>query len=212
MSSPAPLELVSAVSFIEAVPFEVNCYEVDVGVPPIFKARSNPSVPRWDRSPDFLLGIFDSDVLERMPVTGISNGATDYLDQVKEEDFRDAMGNPVSSIKGIDGFQRHFVSLKIKTVDVADGTAHDFIYTLFRRYTPDNSIWVLCKSHYSKSRDMNLVQSLLDFDTIVTPSLQRRLAELSRAPDGMILPYKLYDWKTDSKVSGECKVTIMSSE
>jgi len=212
MSSPSPLELVSSISIIEAAPAEADYDSSHIEVPPIFKAKFFPSVPKWGRSPDFLLDIFGSELLEAMPVTGISNGTTDYLDQVREEDFRDDMGNPVSLIKGIDGFSRHFVSLKIKTIDVANGNTCDFIYTLFRRYTPEDSIWVLCKSHYSKSSDMNLMQNLLDFDTTVTPSLKQRLAELARSHNGVVLPYNLYDWKINSKVSGECKVTILSPE
>lgn len=109
------------------------------------------SGPNWS-SHKFLSDIIGDEILDSIPIVGIKSGSTDYLDLVRPEEFVDSDGKKLYIMKGMDVFGRHFVTFGIKA-DCVDADTESkskfYIYTIFRRYTNLDSIWVLCKSHYS---------------------------------------------------------------
>jgi hypothetical protein len=118
------------------------------------------SIPNWSGH-EFLSDVVGDDILQSIPTIGIKSGSTDYLDLVRPDEFVDLDGKYVCIMKGIDVFKRHFVTFGIKAISVDDpGNETHYIYTLFRRYSENSSIWVLCKSHYSESSGLVVEMSL----------------------------------------------------
>lgn len=105
---------------------------------------------QWNDHP-FLVDLFGKEILDSTPHVSVKSGGTDYLDIIKPKDFIDKNGKNVHMVKGIDRFNRHFVSFGFKMKNMETDNDDFSIYTLFRRYTDYNGGWVFCKSHYSES-------------------------------------------------------------
>jgi len=139
--------------------------------------RSDPSFT----SHPYLTDIFGDDLLAQIPTVSVTSGSTDYLDLVKPEDFIDESNNPVFMAKGIDCFKRPFVTMGLQVnkksdVDFCIDSKY-YIYTIFRRYTDANSIWVICKSHYSPDGN-HMVSNLLKCSTFITPEAKQILKKI----------------------------------
>jgi hypothetical protein len=132
-------------------------------------------------SHEYLSDIIGDDILNSAPVIEITSGGTDYLDLVKPTDFVDSKGLPVCIIKGLDPFKRHYVSFgaQLTTINTNGEQLENeyYIYTIFRRYTDHSSFWVMCKSHYSKSRGLK-VDEVLDCSTSIGESGREKVKEL----------------------------------
>lgn len=105
---------------------------------------------QWNDHP-FLVDLFGKKILDSTPHISVKSGGTDYLDIIKPRDFVDKNGKNVHMVKGIDRFDRHFVSFGFKMKNIETDKEEFSIYTIFRRYTDPNGGWVICKSHYSES-------------------------------------------------------------
>lgn len=158
-------------------------------IKPQIQIINKPSIPthkstkEWSEN-DYLNDLLGEEFLRSLPVISIQNGSTDYLDRVKEEDFVDDSGNTVSLVKGVDCHGRHFVSMRLDTSRLADKDTdggefiHErFIYTIFRRYTDLDSVWVICKSHYSQGESY-VVEYALDCSTVIRENTRKNLQKL----------------------------------
>jgi hypothetical protein len=132
----------------------------------VFKLNENfvpqplpKSTSKWTPH-EFLSDIVGDELLNSIPTIGIKSGATDYLDLVRPDEFIDSEGKHIVLMKGMDVFERHFVTFGVKA---SGENINDkfYIYTVFRRYSSPSSGWVLCKSHYSFSSG-HIVETVLN--------------------------------------------------
>ncbi len=185
-----------------------------ITVHPIDEIHAPPepvvSLPRWDQTPVYLDNIFGK-TLGQIPIIGVLNGATDYLDMVRPKDFVDANGQPVCMAKGTDPYGRHFVSMGIKITQSNTKQTEHHIYTLFRRYTDRSSQWVMCKSHYSQSPS-HVLNSLFGYSMTMTDVALGRLKELVTSYNhgniGILLTAEVFDHTTHKYVNREYLVSL----
>ncbi len=146
----------------------------------------------------YLTNIFGNDFLNSIPTIETSNGSTDYLDRIKPENFYNNTV-PVCLVKGIDAFKRHFVSFGIEINDESGKVMEHAIYTLFRRYTDPNSIWVMCKSHYSESQGY-IFNNIFEYSMMVTDEARNHLINLIKdfknENIGLTLPCEIFNSTT----------------
>ena len=127
----------------------------------------------------FLHDIFEKKLLDACPTVNITNGATDYLDLVQEDDFIDLKGNTTSLIKGCDPFRRSYVSMKVliesKNKDEKEYQFYEkAIYTVFRRYSTGET-WVMCVSHYTRGSKPHVFDQLIEASTIINENAKNKL-------------------------------------
>jgi len=144
-------------------------------------------------SHEYLTNLFGDEFLDSIQTITTKNGSTDYLDRVESSDFVDSANNPVYMAKGIDQFDRHFITMGLCVTPKSDPNNTEdryYIYTLFRRYTESDSIWVMCKSHYSKDTDF-IVPNLLKYSMTVTNEayeiLKRMIHDFKNGNNGIEL-------------------------
>ena len=87
-----------------------------------------------------------------IPVIGVVNGRTDYIDEVADQDLRDENGTPTPIALFTDAFRRPGVAFRVRiTSDEKDGEiTEEAIYVAFQRYSDSDGLWVLCRSHATK--------------------------------------------------------------
>lgn len=143
----------------------------------------------------YLTEIFGDPFLDAVPTITTINGCTDYLDQVKPSDFKDTC-----FVKGLDQFQRHFVSFGVEIKDTDNTVVSHTIYTLFRRYTDANSIWVMCQSDYSEDRKDHF-NNMLRYSMQVTDEaeliLEILLCDFKTRKCGLMLPCERFNRDTE---------------
>jgi len=138
------------------------------------------SKPSWDsQNKSFLENLVGGqDVLDKIPTVGIISGQTDYLDLVQESDMVDQDRKSVHWTKGIDVFNREFLSFRVSVSK--EGEPPEFlIFTLFRRRSTSN-LFVFCKSHYS-SGSANIFERIMGTGCVVTPGDVDRFIQLFQA-------------------------------
>jgi len=142
----------------------------------------------------YLTEIFGDPFLKTVPTITAINGCTDYLDRVKPSDFKDTC-----FVKGLDQFHRHFVSFGVEIKDRDNTVVSHSIYTLFRRYTDTNSIWVMCQSHYSEDRKDHF-NNMLRYSMQVTNEaqliLEILLCDFETRKCGLMLPCERFNHNT----------------
>jgi hypothetical protein len=131
----------------------------------------------WVRC-EYLEDIFGKECLSSMPCIQIINGCTDYLDQVKAEDFVNSQGDPTSLVKGIDVFGRPFVSMKVAIWNVGSPSVDQWVYTIFKRYTNENT-WVMCISHNCSGKGGNIFAELVGASTRINDSAKENLTKFA---------------------------------
>jgi hypothetical protein len=77
---------------------------------------------------------------------GVPIGSTKYLDS-----FDDDIFNNGHIIRGVDRLGRPFLSFRVELSNNDENKR--YIYTAFQRYTDNHNWYVLCKSHFSESKD-----------------------------------------------------------
>lgn len=158
---------------------------------------------QWTAHP-YLSQLFDDELLESIPTITTECGGTGYLDRVKPNDFIDENNVPVHMAKGIDQFDRHFVTMGLQVSSKSDpGDNRYYIYTLFRRYTETYSIWVMCISHYSKNTDF-IIPNLLRYSMVVTNEaweiLKKLLQNYKNGNNGIELTSDEWDYEKNEYV------------
>lgn len=160
----------------------------------------------------FLSDVVGDDLLNSIPTIGIKSGSTDYLDLVRPDEFVDSEGNNLFVMKGMDVFDRHFVTFGIKVTDEKLKEKF-YIYTAFRRYSSPDSIWVLCKSHYSHSEG-HVVESILNSTSTIgekgRDSLKRLFSMYKDGNLGMEGVSEMFDYEKDEYVEKKFTLTFYS--
>lgn len=99
-----------------------------------------------------------------------SVGDTDYLDTVDRSELHGA-----ALCKGTDPLNRPFVCFRVTVVRAKNRQVYeeDAVYTLFQRYTDDDSVFVLCPSH--ATRNVRAFAGVVQAETLVTASARAAL-------------------------------------
>lgn len=164
----------------------------------ILLSVDDPSPAIWNEDAQvFMQALVPPAVLEQVPVVGVVNGNTDYLDQFSPDDFGEG-----PFIKGVDRFRRAFLSMRVHVRHPDEEEKKCFepkalIVTLFQRYSPEEpGLWknktVVCRSHRSPAgiRAMDMFACGLQTHVVVTQDNVQNLRALLSAAQGEWREYK----------------------